>query len=173
MIKWIVVKKIQPSICLDDWGKPRKKPQSGWSAPGFEPGTSRILLVFFFYSLLFRDASTSLVISRLGSLGVYQKAVYSCCCVANVHLLKFTDFNFYDIWIWWIMVKRIVVMKIQPSICLDDWGKPRKTPVRLVGTGIRTRDLPNASLVRYHGATSLGRMDLSRGVLPENTTGSW
>ena len=32
-----------------------------------------------------------------------------------------------------------------------------KTPVRLVGTGIRTRDLPNASLVRYHGATSLGK----------------
>ena len=31
-----------------------------------------------------------------------------------------------------------------------------KTPVRLVGTGILTRDLPNASLVRYHGATSLG-----------------
>ena len=31
-----------------------------------------------------------------------------------------------------------------------------KTPVSLVGTGIRTRDLPNASLVRYHGATSLG-----------------
>ena len=33
---------IQPSICLDDWGKPRKKTQSGWSAPGFEPGTSRM-----------------------------------------------------------------------------------------------------------------------------------
>ena len=32
----------------------------------------------------------------------------------------------------------------------------KKNPVRLVGTGIRTRDLPNASLVRYHGATSLG-----------------
>ena len=31
-----------------------------------------------------------------------------------------------------------------------------KTPVRLVGNGIRTRDLPNASLVRYRGATSLG-----------------
>ena len=31
-----------------------------------------------------------------------------------------------------------------------------KTPVRLVGTGIRTRDLPNASLVRYQGANSLG-----------------
>ena len=33
-----------------------------------------------------------------------------------------------------------------------------KNPVRLVGTGIWTRDLPNASLVRYHGATSLGRI---------------
>ena len=31
-----------------------------------------------------------------------------------------------------------------------------KTLVTLVGTGIWTRDLPNASLVRYHGATSLG-----------------
>ena len=31
-----------------------------------------------------------------------------------------------------------------------------KTSVRLVGTGIWTRDIPNASLVRYHGATSLG-----------------
>ena len=26
-----------------------------------------------------------------------------------------------------------------------------KTPVRLVGTGIRTQDLPNASLMCYHG----------------------
>ena len=50
------------------------------------------------------------------------------------------------------MDKWIVVMKIQPSICLDDWGKPRKTPVRLVGTGIWTTDLPNASLVRYRSA---------------------
>ena len=31
-----------------------------------------------------------------------------------------------------------------------------KTPVRLIGTGTRTRDLPNAGLVRYHGAISLG-----------------
>ena len=31
-----------------------------------------------------------------------------------------------------------------------------KTSVRLVGIEIWTRDLPNASLVRYHGATSLG-----------------
>ena len=50
-------------------------------------------LFFFFYSLLFRDASTSLVISRLESLGVYQKAVYFYCCVVNVSF-KFTDFDF-------------------------------------------------------------------------------
>ena len=31
-----------------------------------------------------------------------------------------------------------------------------KNSIMLVGTGIWTRDLPNASLVRYHGATSLG-----------------
>ena len=35
-----------------------------------------------------------------------------------------------------------------------------KTLVRLVGTGIWTRDLPNASLVRYHGATSLGNFNI-------------
>ena len=34
----------------------------------------------------------------------------------------------------------------------------KKTPIRLVGTGIWTRDLPNASLVPYHGATSLGKI---------------
>ena len=42
----------------------------------------------FFYLLLFRDASTSLVISRLGSLGVYQEAVYFYCCVVNVSFVK-------------------------------------------------------------------------------------
>ena len=50
--------------------------------------------IFFFYSLLFREVSTSLVISRLGSLGVYHKAVYFFCCVVNVSFVKFTDFNF-------------------------------------------------------------------------------
>ena len=35
-----------------------------------------------------------------------------------------------------------------------------KPPVRLVDTEIRTRDLPNASLVRYHGATSLGHCSI-------------
>ena len=56
--------------------------------------SKQLVLVFFFYSLLFRDASTSLVISRLGSLGVYQKAVYFYCCVVIVSFAKFTDFNF-------------------------------------------------------------------------------
>ena len=41
--------------------------------------------------MLFRDASTSLVISRLGSLGVYQKAVYFYCCIVNVSILKFAE----------------------------------------------------------------------------------
>ena len=48
----------------------------------------------FFYSLLFRDASTSLVISHLGSLDVYQKALYFYCCVVNVSFVKFSDFIF-------------------------------------------------------------------------------
>ena len=44
-----------------------------------------------------------------------------------------------------------------PTQHLPWWlRKTTENPVRLVGTGIRTRDLPNASLVRYHGATSLG-----------------
>ena len=36
--------------------------------------------------------------------------------------------------------------------------KTMEKPVKLVGTGIWTRGLPNASLVRYHGATSLGAL---------------
>ena len=34
--------------------------------------------------------------------------------------------------------------------------KPLKTSTWLAGHGIWTRDLPNTSLIRYHGATSLG-----------------
>ena len=44
-----------------------------------------------------------------------------------------------------------------PTQHLPWWlRKTTKKPVRFVGTGIWTRDLPNASLVRYHGATTLG-----------------
>ena len=35
-----------------------------------------------------------------------------------------------------------------------------KIPVRLVGTVIWTRDLPNASLVRHHGSTLLGNVNV-------------
>ena len=121
---------------------------------------------FFFYSLLFRDASTSFVISRLGSLGVYQKAVYFYCCVVKVSFVMFTDFSFMIYEFWWIMVKWIVVMKIQPSIfALMTEEKHKKTPVRLVCTGIRTRDLPNVSLVHYHGATSLGSFSFVNSII--------
>ena len=44
-----------------------------------------------------------------------------------------------------------------PVICLT---VEKKTPARLVGTGIRSRDLRNASLVRYHGATSSNKLVL-------------
>ena len=45
--------------------------------------------------LAFRDDSTSLVISSLGSLGVYQKAVYFYCCVVNVSFVK-VNFMIYE-----------------------------------------------------------------------------
>ena len=41
------------------------------------------------------------------------------------------------LWILWIMVKWIVIMKIQPSICFDDWRKQWKNPSQ----GGRDRDL--------------------------------
>ena len=55
------------------------------------------------------------------------------------------------------MVKWIVVMKIQPSICLDDWGKPWKNPSQ-VGRHrdsnpgppeCESRALPRSQLTRY------------------------
>ena len=58
------------------------------------------------------------------------------------------------------MVKWIMVMKIQPSICLVDGGKPRKNSSQVGRHRDSNPDLPNASLVRYHGATSLGEMIL-------------
>ena len=103
------------------------------------------------------DRTPDLLNQRQTCYHLSQRGELLCCqCFIFV---KLTDFNFmiYE-FVNRLMVKLIVVMKIQPSVCLDDWGKPRKNPVRLVGTGIRTRDLPNASLVRYHGATSLGKV---------------
>ena len=56
------------------------------------------------------------------------------------------------------MDKWIVVMKIQPAFAVMTEENHEKTPVRLVGTGIRNRNLPNVSLVRHHGATSPGNL---------------
>ena len=46
--------------------------------------------------------------------------------------------------------------KITNYLAILGLRKPLKTSTRLAGQGIWTRDLPNASLVRYHGTTSLG-----------------
>ena len=50
----------------------------------------------------------------------------------------------------------ISLWKITNSLAILSLRKPLETLTRLTGRGIWTRDLPNASLVRYHGATSLG-----------------
>ena len=49
-----------------------------------------------------------------------------------------------------------LIFKITNSLAIFRLRKPLKCSTRLAGLGIWTRDLPNASLVRYHGPTSLG-----------------
>ena len=51
---------------------------------------------------------------------------------------------------------RHLSLKITNSLAIFRLRKPLKTSTRLAGHVICTRDLPNASLVRYHGVTSLG-----------------
>ena len=74
------------------------------------------------------------------------------------HLLKFINLVFLMIYgIWWIMVKWIVVMKIQPSTCLNDWRKPRKNLSQVgrhrdLNPGhpeCESRALPRSHLARY------------------------
>ena len=98
-----------------------------------------------------------LVISRLGYLCVYQKAVYFYCCVVNVSFVKFTDFNFMIYEFDEYTNGQMDRGNENPTQHLPWWLRKttEKNPVRLAGHGIWTRDLPNASLVRYHGATSL------------------
>ena len=50
----------------------------------------------------------------------------------------------------------IYLWKVTNSLAILRLSKPQKTSTRLAGDGIWTRVLPNASLVCYHGATSLG-----------------
>ena len=88
---------------------------------------------------------------------MYQKAVYFYCCVVNVSVVKFTDLI-----LWYMNLMNNGQMNRgneNLTQYLPWWLRKttkKKNPVRLVGTGMWTRDLPNASLVRYHGATSLG-----------------
>ena len=53
-----------------------------------------------------------------------------------------------------------------PTQHLPWWLRKTMKKLRLVGTGIWTRDLPNASLVCYHGATSLGNIAVWAGIEP-------
>ena len=48
-------------------------------------------------------------------------------------------------------------LKIVMELVIFRLRKQLKTSTRFVRHGIWTRDLPNASLMRYHGATSLGK----------------
>ena len=64
------------------------------------------------------------------------------------------------------MIKWIVVMKVQPCILLDNWGKPWKTPVRLVGTRIWTRDLPSTSIGLIQYVLSFRARQYQRSLAP-------
>ena len=55
---------------------------------------------------------------------------------------------------------RHLYLKITNSIAIFRLSKPLKTSTKLVGHGIWTLGLPNAGLMRYHEATSLGVLSL-------------
>ena len=78
------------------WGKTPKKPHPGdLSRPGTEPGPAvwqaRMLPPG---PLRWTKPFNILVISRLGTLGVYRRLCISIVVLSMFHLLKFTDFNF-------------------------------------------------------------------------------
>ena len=63
--------------------------------------------------------------------------------------------------IWLITAKWIVVIKIQPSICLDDWGKPRKKPSQVGRHRVSNQGPPEyESRALPHWATSLGNKNI-------------
>ena len=78
---------------------------------------------------------TWLVIEEGCGLGVFgcvsEGCVFLLLCCQYFHLLSSLILILWFIWISWIMVKWIVVMKIQPNICLDAWVKPRKNPSQI------------------------------------------
>ena len=85
-----------------------------------------ILCLFFFNSLLFRDASTfGRIASRI--IGCIPEVCVFLLLCNRFFFVKFTDLIlWFLLGLWLIMVKWIMVMKIQPRICLDDWRKSPK-----------------------------------------------
>ena len=84
----------------------------------------------------------------------------------HCHLLGNLSIRSSPFWQQWFQISSnskpdICLWKITNSLAILRLRKPLKTSTRLAGHGIWTRDLPNASLLRYHGATSLGYSDLT------------
>ena len=129
------------------------------------------------------NRAVSKVVSRLRPTWTLRSGnpTYELLCEFRLHchLLGNLSIRSPPFWQQWFQISRkskhsivsiIVEYGDQPSICL--WKitnslailrlrNPLKPSTRLAGHGIWTRDLPNASLVRYHGATSLGLYYLS------------
>ena len=85
-----------------------------------------------------------------------EGCVFLLLCVVNVSIVKITELT-----LWYMNLMNNGQMdrgNENPTqhLPLMIEENHENTSARLVGTGIWTRDLPNASLVRYHGATSLG-----------------
>ena len=64
-------------------------------------------------------------------------------------------------------------LKITNSLVIFRLRKPLKTPTKLVGHGIWTQDLPNVSLMCYHGATSLGILIVLKMAIVQKILNTW
>ena len=99
MVQWIVVMKIQPSICLDDWGKPRKNPsQVGRhldSNPGSPECESRALLRATHFVYFWRRETlptlevTSHIPQQCQSLPIWTTSLSTTGCYKNKYTIQF------------------------------------------------------------------------------------
>ena len=119
------------------WGKPPEKTSTRkLTRPGIESVSAawEVLILplghkgghfNFEHHLNYRDAHKFLrvIYRRLNTSDNIAPGIFGCIPGGSAFLLLCNRCLFYGLWVWWIMVKWIVVMKIQPSICLDDWGK--------------------------------------------------
>ena len=133
--------------------KTTKKPQSGWSAPGFEARTSRMLVSCVTMEpprSLVKDFFIRYYLETLQHLGHIASRIFGCIpegcvflllCVVNVSIVKFTELI-----LWYINLMNNGQMNRgneNPTQHLPWWLRKttKKTLVRLVGTGIWNRDL--------------------------------